>query len=108
MAQFVNIEDLRRLARRRLPRVVFDYIDGGAEAEVTLRENRRALDAVTFRPRHAVRLAACQLKTRVLGTELALPVLLAPVGYSRVMHPDGEAGAAHAAGASGAGFPVGM
>ena len=100
----VNIEDLRRLARRRLPRVVFDYIDGGAEAEVTLRENRRAFDAVAFRPRHAVRLAACQLKTRVLGTELALPVLLAPVGYSRVMHPDGEAGAAHAAGAAGTAY----
>src|SRR5438874_4794188 len=51
----VNIEDLRQLARRRLPRVVFDYLDGGAEGEVTLRENRRAFDTVTFRPRHAVR-----------------------------------------------------
>ena len=49
----VNIEDLRRLARRRLPKVVFDYIDGGAEGEVTLRENCRAFEEVTFRPRQA-------------------------------------------------------
>jgi len=46
-----NIADLRRLAERRLPRVVFDYIDGGAESEVTLRENCRVFDQVTFRPR---------------------------------------------------------
>ena len=97
----VHIEDLRRLAQRRLPRVVFDYIDGGAEGEVTLRANREAFDAVTFRPRHAVALPACDLRTSVLGTELPFPVLLAPVGYSRLMHPHGELAAAHAAGAAG-------
>jgi isopentenyl diphosphate isomerase/L-lactate dehydrogenase-like FMN-dependent dehydrogenase len=100
----VNIEDLRRLAQRRVPKVVFDYIDGGAEGEVTLRENRRAFDAVTFRPRHAVAIPACDLRTRVLGSELAFPALLAPVGYSRVMHPDGEAGAARVAGAAGTAY----
>jgi L-lactate dehydrogenase (cytochrome) len=97
----INIEDLRRLARRRLPRVVFDYLDGGAEAEVTLRENRRAFEAVTFRPRHAVVSPETDLRTTVLGKELALPVLLAPVGYSRLMHRDGEPAAARAAGAAG-------
>src|SRR2546423_6288456 len=97
----VNIEDLRRLARRRLPRVVFDYVDGGAEGEVTLRENRRAFDALTFRPRHGVGLPAADLRTSVLGTELPLPVLLAPVGHTRVMHPAGEPAAARAAGAAG-------
>src|SRR5229473_3293890 len=50
----VNIADLRRLAERRLPRVVFDYIDGGAESEITLRENCRVFDQVTFRPRGAM------------------------------------------------------
>jgi isopentenyl diphosphate isomerase/L-lactate dehydrogenase-like FMN-dependent dehydrogenase len=48
----VNVEDLRLLARRRLPRVVFDYLDGGADGEVTLKENCRAFEQVTFRPRH--------------------------------------------------------
>ncbi len=97
----VNIEDLRPLARRRLPKVVFDYVDGGAEAEVTLRENRRAFDDVTFRPRHAVVVPHCDLRTRVLGFDLSFPALLAPVGYSRLMHPSGEVAAARAAGAAG-------
>ena len=100
----VNIEDLRLLARRRLPKVVFDYLDGGAEGEVTLRENRRAFDAVTFRPHHAVSVSGVDLRTAVLGSELAFPVLLAPVGYSRLMHPAGERAAAGAAGAAGAAY----
>ncbi len=97
----VNIEDLRSLARRRLPKAVFDYIDGGAEGEVTLRENRRAFDGVTFRLRQAVPVPECDLRTRVLGFDLALPALLAPIGYSRLMHPGGEVAAARAAGAAG-------
>jgi isopentenyl diphosphate isomerase/L-lactate dehydrogenase-like FMN-dependent dehydrogenase len=97
----LNVDDLRNLARRRVPRIVFDYIDGGADGEVTMQENRRAFDSVTFRPRHAVAVADCDLRTRVLGFDLSMPVLLAPVGYLRVMHPDGEVGAARAAGDAG-------
>jgi isopentenyl diphosphate isomerase/L-lactate dehydrogenase-like FMN-dependent dehydrogenase len=100
----VNIEDLRQLARRRLPKVVFDYLDGGAEGEVTLRHNRQAFDAVTFRPRHAVSLPGVDLRTTVLGHELAFPALLAPVGYSRIMHVAGEPAAARAAGAAGTAY----
>ncbi len=100
----VKVEDLRRVAQRRVPRVVFDYLDGGADGEVTLRENCRAFEQVTFRPRHAVAVPACDLRTRVLGLDLALPFLLAPVGYSRVMHRDGECGAARAAGKAGTGY----
>src|ERR1700732_2861336 len=102
----VNIHDLRRVAQRRLPRVVFDYLDGGAEGEVTLRENCRVFDEVTFRPRNAVAITNCDLRTRVLGFEVSFPALLAPVGYSRLMHPDGEAGAARAAGAAGTGYTL--
>lgn len=100
----VNIEDLRQLARRRLPKVVFDYLDGGAEGEVTLRANRDAFDAVTFRPRHAVGSPESNVRATVVGAELALPILLAPVGYSRVMHPHGEPAAAEAAGQAGCGY----
>jgi isopentenyl diphosphate isomerase/L-lactate dehydrogenase-like FMN-dependent dehydrogenase len=100
----INIEDLRRLARRRLPKVVFDYLDGGAEGEVTLRENCRAFDEVTFRPRHAVAVPQVDLRATVLGTQLAFPALLAPVGYSRLMHPGGEPAAARAAGAAGTAY----
>ena len=97
----VNIRDLRRVASRRLPRVVFDYLDGGAESEITLRENCRVFDDVTFRPRYAVAIPECDLRTSVLGTDIAFPAILAPVGYSRLMHPGGEVAAASAAGAAG-------
>ena len=100
----VCIEDFRPIARRRIPRAVFDYLDGGAEGEVTLRENCRAFQDVTFRPRHAVALGKCDLGVRVLGFDLALPFLLAPVGYSRLMHPGGEVAAARAAGAAGTAY----
>ena len=100
----VNINDLRALAKRRLPKAVFDYLDGGAEAEITLVENRRAFEAITFRPRHAVAVGECDLRTRVLGTEISFPAILAPVGYSRLMHPGGEIAAARAAGKAGTGY----
>jgi isopentenyl diphosphate isomerase/L-lactate dehydrogenase-like FMN-dependent dehydrogenase len=100
----VNIADLRRLAEKRVPRAVFDYLDGGAEDEVTLRENCGAFEEITFRPRHAVAVASCNLRTRVLGAEISLPAILAPVGYSRLMHPGGEIAAARAAGEAGTGY----
>src|SRR5229473_673207 len=102
----INIEDLRSVARRRLPKVIFDYIDGGAEGEVTLRENRLAFDAVTFRPRQAVPLSPASLGVRILNSDLALPVVLAPVGYSRLMHPAGEVAAARAAGKAGTAYTL--
>jgi isopentenyl diphosphate isomerase/L-lactate dehydrogenase-like FMN-dependent dehydrogenase len=97
----INIADLRRLAKRRLPRVVFDYIDGGAEGEVTLRENCRAFEEVTFRPRQCVEVPQGDLRTDVLGTSIDLPFLLAPVGSSRTFYPRGEEIAAREAGAAG-------
>jgi len=100
----VCIEDFRPIARRRVPKAVFDYLDGGAEGEVTLRENCRIFSDVTFRPRHAVAVADSNLCTTVLGHKLSLPFLLAPVGYSRLMHPGGEVAAARAAGRAGTGY----
>lgn len=100
----VSIHDFRSIARKRVPRAVFDYLDGGADGEVTLRENCRAFDDVTFRPRHAVFVPQCNLTTRVLGFDLSVPIMLAPVGYSRLMHPGGEVAAARAAGAAGTGY----
>jgi L-lactate dehydrogenase (cytochrome) len=97
----LTIADLRRLARRRLPRVAFDYLDGGADAEWTLAENCRAFEDVIFRPRSAVATPACDLRTTVLGGPLDLPILLAPIGSSRVLYPRGEILAARAAGLAG-------
>jgi isopentenyl diphosphate isomerase/L-lactate dehydrogenase-like FMN-dependent dehydrogenase len=100
----VSIADLRAIAKRRVPSSVFDYLDGGAEGEVTLRENCRVYEDITFRPRHAVAFSECRLCTKVLGFDLALPFLLAPVGYSRLMHPTGEVAAARAAGNAGTAY----
>jgi len=100
----LNIEDLRREAQRRLPRVVFDYIDGAAERERTLAENCRAFDDVLFRPRSAVATRTCDLSTEVLGTRLDLPFMLAPVGSSRLFYQRGEEAAARAAGKAGTGY----
>ena len=100
----VCIEDFRPIARQRVPQSVFDYLDGGAEGEVTLRENCRIFEDVTFRPRHAVVVPQCSLRTRVLGFDLSLPFMLAPVGYSRLMHPGGEVAAARAAGQAGTAY----
>ena len=100
----LNISDLRRLAKRRLPQVVFDYIDGGADAEVTLRDNSKAFEQLTFRPRGAVAIPSCDLRTTVLGHQLELPFILAPVGSSRMFYPNGEALAARAAGEAGTAY----
>ena len=100
----VNIADLRRLAKRRLPRIVFDYADGGAEDEITLRGNCRVFETITLRPRSAVPMPSPDLRTTVLGTTFDLPFLLAPIGSTRMFHPHGEALAAAAAGAAGTGY----
>ena len=97
----VTIADLRLMAKRRLPRMVFDYIDGGAEREWTLRENMRAFEDVMFRPRSAVATPKCDLSTNVLGLPIDLPLILAPVGSSRMFYPRGEEQAAAAAGDAG-------
>ncbi len=97
----VNIADLRNAAKKRLPQVVFDYIDGGADAEWTMRENSRVFDDVMFRPRSAVATTDVDLRTTVLGATIDLPFLLAPVGSSRLFYPRGEEVAARVAGDAG-------
>lgn len=99
----MNIADLRGLAKARLPAVVFDYLDGGAEDEATLKDNCQAFRNWIFRPRHGVEVPRLELATTVMGQRVEWPVLLAPIGYSALMHPDGEVGVARAAGQAGTG-----
>jgi len=100
----VNVDDLRHLARKRAPRPVFDYVDGGADGEVTLRDNRRSWDAILFRPRNAVHVPQPDLRVSVFGCDYAMPFLLAPIGFSRMIHAQGEPAVAAAAGEAGIGF----
>ena len=102
--ELLCVEDYRRLARRRLPRVAFDFIDGGADSEVTLRRNVEAFERLSLRPRHLVDVSSRSLETTVLGERVALPVLIAPTGMSRVAGRGGDVAGARAAAAHGAVF----
>jgi L-lactate dehydrogenase (cytochrome) len=82
-SEVVNIGDLRRVAQHRVPKAVFDYLDGGAESEKTLSDNRQAFRDISFRPRGAIAVSECKLSTVVLGEQISVPFVLAPVGYSR-------------------------
>ncbi len=96
-----SIQDLRLKAKRRLPRMVFDYIDGGADDERTLRANEGAFHDIVWRPRGAVKFGQVDLNTTVLGHKLPFPIILAPIGSSRMFWPHGEEEAAAAAGEAG-------
>jgi L-lactate dehydrogenase (cytochrome) len=97
----VNIDDLRRAALRRLPRALFDYIDGGAEDERTMRANQADFRRYTFRPRVLVDVSNRDQSTTVLGERVASPLILAPTGFTGLFWPRGEAVAARAAGNKG-------
>jgi len=97
----VSVADLRRIARRRLPRGVFDYIDGGAEDEVTMSSNSEAYRRVTFRPRVLRDVGEVDTSSTLLGNPLAFPLVLAPTGFTRIADPAGELAVARAAGRAG-------
>jgi L-lactate dehydrogenase (cytochrome) len=97
----VNIGDLRKAARRRLPRFLFDFVDGGAHAENTLRWNEEAFERWRFRHRVLVDVTRRTLATTVLGAEQKLPLVLAPTGFTGMLWPRGEIEAARAAEAAG-------
>ncbi len=100
LARAANVDDLRRIAQRRLPRGVFDYIDGGAEDEVSLRRNARAFQDWQFRPR-VLRDVSELDTTTLLGRTLPLPLALAPTGFTRIADPQGELAVARAAARNG-------
>jgi isopentenyl diphosphate isomerase/L-lactate dehydrogenase-like FMN-dependent dehydrogenase len=104
ISRVVNIDDLRLKAQQRVPKPIFDYLDGGAEGEITLRENVRAFEMVKFRPRNAIAVPRVDMRARVLGADLSFPAILAPVGYSRMMHASGECAAARCAGSDGTAY----
>lgn len=99
----VNIADLRNMARKRLPNAAFDYLDGAADDELTARDNIAAFSEVVFKPKQAV-MATPDLSTRILGVDIAIPALLSPIGYSRMLHPRGELAAARGAKKVGTGY----
>ncbi len=92
-----SIEDLRQMARRRLPGGVFDYIDGGAEDEVAMDRNTRAFRELEFIPRVLRDMGNVDTTGTILGREVPFPLILAPTGFTRITHPSGELAVARAA-----------
>ncbi|MEL7206949.1 MAG: alpha-hydroxy acid oxidase [Actinomycetota bacterium] len=101
-----NVDDLRTLARRRLPAGVFDYIDGGAEDERTLGDNSAAFSRIGFRPRVLVDVDEVDTTTTVLGRTVPVPLVLSPTGFGRIACSDGELAVARAAGRAGVPFSL--
>jgi len=97
LSRAANIEDLRRLAERRLPAGVFDYIDGAAEDERTLADNTEAFARFSFVPRVLRDVSEVDTSTSLLGSPLPLPLVLSPTGFSRIADPQGELAVARAA-----------
>ncbi|MCY3785762.1 MAG: alpha-hydroxy acid oxidase [bacterium] len=99
-------DDFRRLARRRLPRVVYDFVEGGADGEVTLRANHEAFDRVRFTASSLVDVSERDAGATVLGRRLGVPFICGPAGLARLVHRDGELAAARAAAAAGTVFVI--
>src|SRR6059036_1887760 len=97
LARAASVEDLRRIAKRRLPGGVFDYIDGAAEDERTLAANEAAFATTTFRPRVLRGIEKVDTAATLLGRPLAYPLVLAPTGFTRIADPEGELAVARAA-----------
>ena len=97
MTVITNIEDLRLLAKRRVPRMFYDYADSGSWTESTYRANERDFQAIELRQRVAVNLENRSLRTQMIGQDVAMPVALSPTGMTGMQHADGEILAARAA-----------
>jgi len=100
----VNIEDFRDLARRRLPKLIFDVVDGGAGDESTMRANRAAFDELKLKPQPLGDVSEHELGIEVFGDRISLPVICGPCGAGQALHREAELGAARAAGAKGTAY----
>ena len=92
-----TVADIRAIARRRTPRAVFDYTDGGAEEETSMRRAREAFGRVEFIPRVLRDVSAVDPSTELFGERSSLPLVFAPTGFTRLMHTDGEVAVARVA-----------
>ncbi len=103
-ARAINIADLREIARRKVPNFIFEYIEGGAEDEATLRHNRASLEALRFVPRTLVDTTGRHQRIELFGRECVTPLIIAPTGGNGMVHPLGDIALARAAASAGVPF----
>lgn len=106
IARALNVADLREVARRRLPRFVFEYVDGGAEDEVTLRSNRAAFERLRLLPRTLIDTAARHQRTQILASPAPTPMVIAPTGFNGMIYPEGDLALARVAARRGVPFTL--
>jgi L-lactate dehydrogenase (cytochrome) len=101
LSRAANIDDLRRIAKRRLPRGIFDYYDGAALDEVTLQRNTSSFSNIEYRPRVLRDVSSIDTSVNLFNSSMAMPVMLSPTGFGRIAHSDGELAVARAASDAG-------
>ena len=97
LPKFNTYEDFRNAAKKKLPKMVFDFVDGGADSEITLRANRKAFENIQFDPHWLTDVSQRETNTVILGESVSMPLLLAPAGLAGIVHKDGELAVARAA-----------
>uniref|UniRef100_A0A8R7UPM1 FMN hydroxy acid dehydrogenase domain-containing protein n=1 Tax=Triticum urartu TaxID=4572 RepID=A0A8R7UPM1_TRIUA len=102
MAETVtNVSEYQAIAKRKLPKMAYDYYASGAEDEWTLKENREAFSRILFRPRILIDVSTIDMTTSVLGIKISMPIMISPTAFQKMAHPEGEYATARAASAAG-------
>ncbi|KAM0855882.1 hypothetical protein ACQ4PT_049499 [Festuca glaucescens] len=101
MELITNVSEYEKLAREKLPKMVYDYYASGAEDQWTLRENREAFSRILFRPRVLIDVSHINIATNILGFNISMPIMIAPRAMHKMAHPEGELATARAAASAG-------
>ncbi|CAN7109125.1 unnamed protein product [Brassica rapa subsp. narinosa] len=99
--EITNVMEYEKIAKEKLPKLVYDYYASGAEDQWTLQENRNAFSRILFRPRSLIDVSEIDVSTRVLGFNISMPIMVAPTAMQKMAHPDGELATARATSAAG-------
>ncbi|CAM0902894.1 unnamed protein product [Alopecurus aequalis] len=101
MEMITNVSEYEKLAKEKLPKMVYDYYSSGAEDQWTLRENREAFSRILFRPRVLINVSSINMATNILGFDVTMPIMIAPSAMQKMAHPEGELATARAAASAG-------
>jgi (S)-2-hydroxy-acid oxidase len=101
MESITNVTEYEKLAKEKLPKMVYDYYASGAEDQWTLKENREAFSRILFRPRILIDVSHIDMTTNILDFNISMPIMIAPSAMQKMAHPEGELATARAAASAG-------